>query len=153
MKDSIYRIYQLGHTDKPFRRLVARFAIHGGNVIHLEDHLHSLRDTLPEGVFSDDHKSQMLRMAHSPYYQIVNENNIEQGDHPDDVIEIDHGVNGPERTFEMTVPGAPKPFKLELTGRVVTVDGKRLSEQDAAGLLEQVKAGQISLKPLTAPAQ
>lgn len=152
-KEGIYRLYSLDYDDKGHtqRKLAARFAIHGGQVIHMEDHTHDLPTFLPEGPADERIEGQLRRMRRSSYYHLINESDIDAGDYPDEVTEVEHGVDGPEAVYQVAAPNNPQPLKVEVTGQVVTVNGKRISDEEAQALLQAAANGEIQMEPAQVP--
>jgi hypothetical protein len=82
--NGIYRLYRLypgeGQNEQ---RLVGKFAIVAGLVHPLEDHDGALEDILPKGKLTGWGLHRMIQMAHSAYWRLVMENDIQDGLEPD----------------------------------------------------------------------
>ena len=78
----LYRLYPQGHEQQE-QRLIARFAIVGGQIYHLEDHDHVIDDIVPQGPVTPRIQTRIAQLRRSPYWRLVLESDIDQGHHPD----------------------------------------------------------------------
>lgn len=149
MNDGIYRIFKLRYDSngQAHRKLVCRILVSGGQLWHLEDH-HSMEDILPEGPVSDITSRRFEQLKHSGYHQVVDENDIQEGLHPDHLEAVDTGSIESETKFMMTGKGIENPALVELWDHAIMVDGKRLSDAEANQLLAEVHAGRVFLSPV-----
>ncbi|WNM70323.1 hypothetical protein [Myxococcus phage Mx1] len=147
--DGIYRIYKLRHTEdgQTHRKLAARLFIHEGQVHHLEDH-HDMDRMFPEGPFTPQLQRRMRQLASSGYHQVVDEAHIAQGHHPELVEQLDIGPIQAEHRFLMTGANLPNPQLVELWDHAVVLDGRRLEDDEAHQLLQEVAVGRLTLTPL-----
>ena len=85
--DGTYRLYRRYPADNgEEQKLIARFAIVGGVVQHLEDRDGILEDIIPEGKLSDVGLRRLASMEHSAYWRLVN---AQDTDGPDLLPEVD----------------------------------------------------------------
>lgn len=147
--DGLYRIYKLrfDETQQKHKRLIGRLLIHQGALWHLEDH-DQIHELFPEGQISAQTARRFDQFKHSGYFQVVNEEDLHAGYHPEHVEELDLGEIKAEAKFIMTGDGLAKPSIVELWDHVVVVDGHRLDDSEAQQLLHEVQAGRIVLSPV-----
>lgn len=144
--DGVYRIY----ARKPdgYRRLMGRLAITDGLVHHLEDHHGSLEGIFPEGPVSPRTAQRLHSFSHSPYYEIVDEENINAGHHTEDIPDLEIGDVTPEATFTLAGEGLAAPQLVEVWHGAVVVAGRKLSEGDVHELMGKVRDGTLILTPV-----
>lgn len=148
MEDGVYRIYALSHGEKLNRRLMGRVALVDGYLHQLEDHFGTLDAALPNGQMTEAATRCLQGMAHSPYYQVVNEEHINDGHHPQDIPDLDVGQMAPESCFMLAGEGLAAPQLVEIWGDAVVVAGRRLSESDLHELMGKVREGLLHLTPV-----
>lgn len=96
MREGIWRLYRLyvGDSLKPQRRMVGRFLLYGDTLGVLEDHDDILEKLAPNGVVNEDVLKRLALLDRSPYWELVNEDDIQAGEHPEHLPELQDG--GPE---------------------------------------------------------
>jgi hypothetical protein len=77
----------------PQESLVGRFVIHGGNITIMEDHGGILEDIFPPGPMTERelHRMKALENGQSAYWELVREDDLNQGKRLDMVPEMDLG--------------------------------------------------------------
>lgn len=147
--DGIYRIYKLRHdqTGETHRKLAARLLVHQGICHHLEDH-HDMEDLFPEGQVTPQFGRRLTQLAHSGYHEVVHEDDLHAGHHPEYVEPLDIGAVEPEARFIMTGEGLVHPQHVEMYEEAIYVDGKRLDDNDAHHLMTEVSHGRLHLQPV-----
>lgn len=149
MRDGVYRLYryEMGDPSGQYLRLVARFIIHGKEIVVLEDHIHMLGDII--GSVLDRSTLRALAELHtSGYYRLENEDDIAAGEYLDQVDDAPVEEPTPDSKFEATVPGAPAPLMVEVYGDSLVVEGQPLSPEEAQALMEQIEAGQVQVSEI-----
>ena len=81
MQEGIYRLYRTYPSGE--QRLVARFIFQGTDIKALEDHDEILADLIPNGRLNNNTLRRLESMKCSPYWRLVNEQDINQGFHED----------------------------------------------------------------------
>jgi hypothetical protein len=110
--NGIYRLYREspeGH-EKVDERLVGVFAIVGGDIHHMEDHDGILEDIVPEGRLTDHIFSRMVQLEDSPYWRLVHEDDVQDGEYPELLPEAPTSEPWPKpeaATASVTVGGEP----------------------------------------------
>jgi len=91
LPEGIYRVYRHhpGEEGDVQQRMVARFAIVADRVEVLEDHDDILDSIVPGGRLTDKTLSRLVAMKHSPYWRLVNEDDLKAGEHPDLLPEVE----------------------------------------------------------------
>lgn len=147
--DGIYRLYKVrfDHAHQAHRRLAGRVLVEGGQVKHLEDH-HALQELLPEGPVTPDTERRFRQLARSGYHELIHENDIARGAHPQEFQDMDIGAIEPEHRFIMTGDGLTNPAIVEMWDDAISVDGRHIDDNEAHQLLGEVAAGRLVLTPL-----
>jgi hypothetical protein len=147
--DGLYRIYKMRFDEAKQKhvRLVGRIMIHERTLHHLEDH-GQIHELLPEGEITAVTARRWGQLQNSGYYQVVDENDLHAGEHPEHVEDLDLGEIKAEAKFIMTGDGLAKPSLVELWDHAVMVDGHRLDDSEAQQLLHEVQAGRVVLTPV-----
>lgn len=148
--DGVYRIYY--HYDHerygPQRRLHSRFVIHNGVIHHLEDHFGHLDSMMPEGNLDNRHKRQLARLLTSRCFELINEDDIMAGECEDEIPEFDPGLTLSDAQFWMISKDGGEPQKVEVQGDVVTIDGIKLTDEEAEKLIFCIQNGLVQLKEI-----
>lgn len=149
IQDGLYRIYgiRFDEANQKHVRMVARLMIHQGFLFHLEDH-DNIHELLPEGQVTKTTAQRWEQLRNSGYYEVVDENDLSAGEHPEHVEELDLGEVKAESKFIMTGDGIQNPAVVELWDHAVVVDGRRLDDTEAQQLLNEVQAGRVVLTPV-----
>lgn len=148
IEEGIYRIYILRHEgERTHRRMAARLLIHGGQIHHLEDH-HQMDSLFPEGPLTPQLQLRLARLQQNPYYEVIHENDIAAGHHPQELPTLDLGHSESEHKFIMTGDGITHPAMVEMWDDVIEVDGRRLDDTEAHHLLTEVAAGRVVMTPI-----
>lgn len=84
-KEGYYRVYRNfpeedGTVD---RMLMGTFFVKDGEVHIVSDYDSLLEKIFPEGPFDDIHLGRMRQLEQSPYYDIIHEQDYQDGKHPD----------------------------------------------------------------------
>jgi hypothetical protein len=150
IQEGKYRIFRLRHgaDGQTHRQLMTRIWVSGGNIWHLEDHGHFGEDLFPEGPVTGKAAKRFQQMQHNGYYQIVHEDALGSGHHPEHIRDLEFGDVQAEHKFIMTGDGMKGPTVLELWDHAVVVDGRRLDDSEAQHLLSEVQAGRVTLTPV-----
>lgn len=102
MREGIYRLYRRYTDDKAQtqRRLVARFVLYGESLTTLEDHDGVVESLAPDGHVNSRTIQHLHSMGASPYWELVHEDAVQAGEHPDLLPENQDGGPGhwPTRT-------------------------------------------------------
>src|SRR5690606_22836906 len=148
--DGVYRIYYHYDHEKygPQRRLHSRFVIHNGVIHHLEDHFGHLDSMMPEGNLDNRHKRQLARLLTSRYFELINEDDIMAGEYEDEIPEFDPGLTLSDAQFWMISKDGGEPQKVEVQGDVVTIDGIKLTDEEAEKLIFCIQNGLVQLKEI-----
>jgi hypothetical protein len=146
--DGVYRIYAI--TDGAQRRLMGRLAVTDGYLHQLEDHFGTLGQLFPDGPVSNQALHRLDVMRHHPYYQVVQEDHINEGHHPADVPDLEIGPTEPEGTFTLAGEGMATPQIVEVWGEAIVMNGRRLSESDVHQIMSKVREGSLHLTPVDA---
>jgi hypothetical protein len=88
--DGIYQLYQLIHHDdgRQDRRLVGKFYVYNAQLKILEDHDNILHEEISQGPLNQWKLMWMEKKATSPYWQLIREEDVEQGYHQDEAPEL-----------------------------------------------------------------
>ena len=85
MREGIYRLYRnyAGKDGRLQRRLVGRFILYGNTLNDLEDHDGVLESLAPDHRVSAETLARLRSMQQSPYWDLVHEEEVQSGEHPD----------------------------------------------------------------------
>ena len=91
MNDGVYLLYRKfpNAEGQVERRLVGAFAILHGSIHLMEDHEGFLERELAPGPLSIGKLRWMARMSLSPYWDLIREQNVAEGNDPDAIEELD----------------------------------------------------------------
>lgn len=144
--DGVYRVYKLRHLEGGMEKhLAARFLIHEGAITHLEDHTGVLASMFPEGPVSENAEARLD--LHNGYTQVINEDDLNAGHHPEHIPDFDTGISLPDAIFAMITPDGQQ-MKLVVHGNVVEVNGRRLNEAETNDILQAIENGQVQLQEI-----
>lgn len=149
ISDGIYRLYKVryDHAHQQHRRLAGRLLVANGQIQHLEDH-HSLQELIPEGPVTPQVERRFKQLSRSGYHELLHEEDISRGEHPDEFEDLDVGAIEPEHRFIMTGDGLANPAIVEMWDDAISVDGRRVDDTEAHQMLGEVAAGRLVLTPL-----
>jgi hypothetical protein len=149
IQDGLYRIYKsrFDEAKQKHIRLIGRILVHQNTLFHLEDH-DQIHEMFPEGPISKTTARRWDQLRNSGYFQVVDENDLHAGEHPEHTEELDLGEIKAEAKFIMTGDGLAKPSIVELWDHAVVVDGHRLDDSEAQQLLHEVQSGRVVLTPV-----
>ncbi len=149
--EGIYRLYSLTFTEdgQQMRHLDGRFLIHNGYLRILEDSGGNLHKFLPPGEMTPLVTERLDRVRRSGYYELLHEDALHSGVHPDHVPELDFGDADahPEATFTVSGPSLPAPQHLEVWQDSVILDGKKMSDDEVKVLMSAVELKKLVLTP------
>lgn len=147
--DGVYRLIVHRFDDAGARhdRLAGRFVIENGMLTILDDYMGKLHQLFPVGLVTARTKQRIASVDRSGYMQLVREDHVNEGEHPEHVNELDLGELQPEATFMLVGEGIPAPQLVEVWSNAVMVAGKRLSDLEARDLMDKVEAGKLILTP------
>lgn len=148
--EGVYRLLASRFDDAGHRheRMVGRFMVHQGILLHLEDHSGALHELFPSGLITHRTQVRMDTIARSGHYRLLHEDDINQGVHPQHVQALDLGRTEPDSTFTLNGQGMPVPQIVEVWGDVVEVAGKRLSDDELHQIMSSVRDGTLILSPV-----
>jgi len=91
MKEGIFRVYRryVDEHGQAQSRQVARFIFYGQNLTALEDHDGLIEGLAPDGRVTDRTLERLNNMASSAYWHLVNEYDLQAGEHNDLLPEVD----------------------------------------------------------------
>jgi GGDEF domain-containing protein len=133
--------------------LAGRFALHQGQVHHLEDYHGIIAATLPEGPLTIDGVTKIHGLKMSPHVRIAvetmdgNNPKFREPAHPEK-MQNNARLPRPPSVFEYTRAGFDKPHTLEVKDGHYLLDGEKLSPPEVQTILANHKsgAGKISYK-------
>lgn len=148
--DGIYRVYahRFDEAGQRHDRIMGRFAIEQGLLLILEDHYGKLHHLFPQGLITARTKKRMENLERSGYHQIVREDHVNQGHHPEHARDMDLGEMEPEARFMVSGEGVHAPQLLEIWSGAVVLAGRRLSDMETRELMNGVHAGKLILSPM-----
>ena len=143
-----YRIYEIMHTQgTPHDQLVARFWINSEYAFHiLEDYNHLLADTLPEGVFDNNHEKLLSQLSYSGYYKVIHEKEANDGHHENLIEDLDIGNVDPDAEYLIHEPGE-EPKTLEMYGEHAILNGQKITDEELQQLMDKVKSEEVTMHP------
>lgn len=147
----LYRLYHLRFTSdgQQSRRMVGRFLIYNGHIRILEDHHGSLHELLGSGELTTQTIERLNSMKRSGYWELIHEDDLNQGNHPEHVPDLDMGPEQPtpEATFTVSGSSLPAPQHLEVWPDVCVLDGKNLTKEEVEVLMSAIEMGKLTLTP------
>src|SRR6266851_2331960 len=139
LKSGTYLLYELEPTEgKPEQHMVGRFMVEGDQFHILEDHNNILSDHLSDGLMTPNHQKALFNLLHSGYFRIIPEDEINEGHHEDQIEDLDIGNTEPDATYLVSGPTLDEPKVLEMYGDNCVLDGKKLSEEEIKGLMQNI---------------
>lgn len=132
----------------PEEQLVGRFLIQAGSFYILEDHSKLLQDNLPDGKMDVWHDKVLWYLAHSGYYRIVSNDEINEGYHEDMLEDLDLGDEQPESEYCLVDLNGGEPQRMEMYGDSAILNGHRLTDEELDGIMTQVRSGTLKLLPI-----
>lgn len=83
MKEGILRLYHtiVDENDNFHKMLMAKFVFYGNRIVVLEDHSGIMDDLVPQGKVTDQILNRLERLNDSPYWAIISEQDIREGNH------------------------------------------------------------------------
>jgi hypothetical protein len=87
--NGIYLVYRR-YAERNEQRLVGRFAILGGRIMHLDDHDGVIASAFPKGPLTARTLHRLEYMERSPYWRIVHEDHLDE--HPDLIPDLPVGA-------------------------------------------------------------
>jgi hypothetical protein len=93
MREGIWRLYRnyVNEKAETQRRQVARFVLYGESISALEDHDGLVEQLAPDGKVTTDILNRLRGMQHSPYWSLINEQDMQAGEHEDAMPEMAAG--------------------------------------------------------------
>jgi hypothetical protein len=148
--EGVYRLiaHRYDASGQQHDRLLGRFFIHQNVLVHLEDHTGVLENWFPQGIVTPRTVERLQRVGSTGYYEIVHEDDLNAGNHPDHLEEMDLGPVRPEAVFTLNGEGLPAPELVEVWGDSIEVGGRRLNDAEGADLMDRVRAGTLVLTPV-----
>lgn len=150
LRDGVYLVLACKHADNPtdpYRALAGRFSVEGHEIEHLEDHFGHLKEAVPEGPLTHAHVRALANLMASGYYELLHEDDLEGGKHPELVPEFPLHY-GAVPTYQIK-GGDLSGQQVKIYGSTVfTQDGGEMSEMQARQLLSAAEAGEIKLVPV-----
>jgi hypothetical protein len=149
--EGVYRVLASRYDGNGQRhdRLLGRFAIYEGMLIHLEDHGGVMDTMLPAGMVTARTKMRLQGLERSGYYKVIPESEINEGHHPNHLERLDVGQAEPDSVFTLAGEGMPVPKVVEVWSDAVEVDGKRLADNEVHEMMDKVRAGTLILTPVS----
>lgn len=143
-----YRIFQhtVGHWGA-VKRPVGRVLFKDGQCHVLEDNDGILRNELPEGEVGDKHEDFMRRLSHSYMFEVVPEEEINQGEHPDLIPNLPLGEPEPDHKY-LLQDGENEPQRVEIYDSHWIVDGQNLGPDEQNQLFMDIRSGKKRLFPI-----
>lgn len=144
--DNIYLVYRVHPAEdgQIHRVLVGKFLLTPDHFQVLEDHvgwLSRLEKLPPAEVARRIHS-----LSESMYYQVMNLEDVRQGQHPDVLPQVQAGgQEAPESTFSYHREGMASPQTLEFVQGKPYLDGHPLSDEELALILDNVQRGSATL--------
>ena len=91
LPEGLYRLYRhhLGEEGDAQQQMLARFVLVGDRIEVLEDHDDILDSIIPDGRLTNKTLGRLVAMKHSPYWRLVNEDDLKAGEHPDLLPEVE----------------------------------------------------------------
>ena len=150
MNPGIYKIFELRFDadEVVHRRIVGRLWVQGDKVQHLEDHHNKLEELFPEDMPASALARRFAMLQRNPYYEVINEDNVAAGHHEHHLKQLDLGEMEADAKFVMTGDSIPHPQIVEIWHEAVMVDGRKLEEDEARSLLDEVRNGRLILTPV-----
>jgi len=144
----IYRIYSLAHSNQgaSMKRMLARFVIVDGQLIHLEDHLDGLQRILPEGPVSQQTLIRMNRLKMHGYFKLVNENSL--GNWKQMVPNLDLGEILPDHAYQVTDTQGKLVGQMSFYEDQIFLNEKIQAGEDREKLLEKIRSGQYHIQEI-----
>jgi hypothetical protein len=148
--EGVYRliVHRFDGQGQQHDRTAGRFLIHQNVLVHLEDHSGNLEHWFPQGVLTARTTARLQDIGRSGYYELLHEDHVNEGHHPDRVEEMELGPVQPEAVFTLNGEGLPAPELVEVWADAIEVGGRRLGDREAADLMDKVRAGTLVLTPV-----
>lgn len=144
----IFKIYKHSHSNHhdDHDKLIGRVMFDKRECHFLEDHDGFLSSNIHEGPVSEEHGRFMENLAHSGYFKVVPEEEIQQGLHDELIPDLDIGEIQPDHEYLLIDPtqdGPPK--RVEIHNSFWIVEGKNLSPEEKNDLLNSIREGKVQL--------
>lgn len=149
--DGLYRLYRKQYGDDgedQGKNLSARFLVHGGKFVRLEDHDGALGHNMPSGDMTVQHLRQLARLSTSGHYQLVDEADVGAGEHPEHLPDLDVGMSIPEASFWITGGSLSRPIRMDVHGETVILDGTPLEQDQAKEIEQRISSGELVLQEI-----
>lgn len=140
----LYRLHPHGADDMHYQ-LCGKFLLTPDSFQVLEDHTGHLEEL--EHIPPAQASQKIHAMANSMYYQLVNLQDLNDGQHPELLKEhVGKPTGGPESRFEYHRLGMPQAQTLEFHAGKAYLDGHLLEESDLQLLLDNARQGHATIR-------
>jgi hypothetical protein len=129
------------------KRLIGRVLFLDGNCHVLEDHDGIIHSELPEGPVEERHERFMHKLGTSYLFDVVPEDEIDKGKHPDLIPDMPLGEPEPEHEY-LLQDGENEPQRVEIYDSHWIVNGKNLLPDEKNQLFQEIRSGQKKLFPI-----
>lgn len=161
MLNEIFRVYITKfEKDEPKQVLAGRFYIHDNSLSILEDYFGLIENYVTPGPVTEQINHKINVMKHSSYLNVVTEQEVQDGNHPELIPEDSHLI---EDAFNYTKDdptpaddlieeyhyhpnGLNEPLKVQIQGESASINGHALSPAELEEMFQKVTNNEASLR-------